>query len=296
MIWHLHYFLKEALQGLRGNASATVISTVTIALTMLLFGLFFLMYQNLNTLVGSLRQEIKIILYVKEDISKNRLASLRKKLEQQPAVAEVSYTSKENALENFRGTLEGSDLLLKGLGENPLPASFELTLEKGSQSSAAIQRLAGEMGRLDGIDDVQYGREWVENVNAVLRILRVGGALGGAILGLAAVVIISGTIGLMIWARLSDIEVLKLIGATRMYVQIPFLLEGMFMGLLGGGLSILLLWVVYGLIKSRLVEMGGFFGSGLTLTFLSVQWLVGYLFVGVGLGLSGSYISLRRLL
>ena len=233
---------------------------------------------------------------MKEDISEDRLASLRKKLEQQPAVAEVSYTSKEKALKNFRGTLEGSDLLLKGLGENPLPASFELTLEKGSQSSAAIQRLAGEMGRLDGIDDVQYGREWVEKVNAVLRILKVGGALGGAILGLAAVVIISGTIGLMVWARLSDIEVLKLIGATRMYVQIPFLLEGMFMGLLGGGLSILLLWLVYGLIKSRLVEMGGFFGSGLALTFLSVQWLVVYLLVGVGLGLSGSYISLRRLL
>lgn len=288
------YFLKEALLNVRGNAVSTIIATATIALTMMLFGLFLLTYLNLTDLVGSIRQEIKIILYLKDGVGEKGIASLRKKLEEQVGVARVAFTSKEQALKEFRESVAGNDLLLKGLGENPLPASFELTPDKAFQSSKAVGRLAEQFENMDGVDHIQYGREWVENVNAFLGALRIASTVGGLILGLTAVVIISGTIGLTVWARLADIEVLKLIGATRSYIQMPFLLEGAFMGLIGGGISILLLGGLFFLAESRLGELAGLLGGGWTIHFLPRAWIGLFIAIGVGLGFTGSYISIRR--
>jgi cell division transport system permease protein len=292
----LRYFLKETLLNLRGNKSTTLISMATIAFTMMLFGVFLLLYFNLDTLVGSLQQEIKVILYLRDGLSEKERADLEGKLRQEPGVSNVLYVSKAMALVNFRQSLEGQDILLKGLGDNPLPASFELTLEKAYQSSEAVQRLAQQFKGLNGVDDIQYGREWVDNVNAVLETVRVGSAVIGLILGLAAVVIIAGTIGLTVWSRLEDIEVLQLIGATRAYIQMPFLMEGALMGLIGGVLAIVLLRGVFELAKSRLAEVGGFLGGPMNLMFLPMDWLLIFLAVGVGLGCTGSLLSIRRLL
>jgi len=292
----LRYFLKEVLLNLRANKSTAVISTVTIAFTMVLFGLFLLLYLNLNALVGSLRQEIKVILYLRDGISGKDLEALQEKLRDQPGVSNLTYISKQKALEDFRRSLEGQDILLRGLGDNPLPASLELTLEKKFQSPEAIRGVAQQLKDLKGVDDIQYGREWVENVNRVLEAVRVGGTLIGLILGLAAVVIISSTIRLTVLSRLEDIEVLQLIGATRTHIQMPFFLEGGFLGLTGGAASIFLLRMVYELAASRLAEMKGFMGGSINLMFLPAPWLALFLAVGAGLGCLGSLLSVRRLL
>jgi cell division transport system permease protein len=292
----LRYFLKETLFNLRGNKSTTLISMATIAFTMMLFGVFLLVYFNLDVLVGSLQQEIKVILYLRDGLSEKERADLEGKVRVEPGVSGVVYVSKAAALENFRRSLEGQDILLKGLGDNPLPASLELTLEKAYQSSEAVQRLAQQFKGLNGVEDIQYGREWVDNVNAVLEAVRVGSAAIGLILGLASVVIIAGTIGLTVWSRLEDIEVLQLIGATRAYIQMPFLMEGALMGLIGGVFAIGLLRGIFELAKNRLAEVGGFLGGQMNLLFLPLPWLLGFLAVGVGLGCTGSLLSIRRLL
>ncbi|HTN44609.1 MAG TPA: permease-like cell division protein FtsX [Nitrospiria bacterium] len=292
----LRYFLKETLLNLRGNKSTTLISMATIAFTMMLFGVFLLVYFNLDALVGSLQQEIKVILYLRDGLPDKERAELEGKVREEPGVSSVVYVSKAAALENFRRSLEGQDILLKGLGDNPLPASLELTLEKAYQTSEAVQRLAQQFKGLNGVEDIQYGREWVDNVNAVLEAVRVGSAVIGLILGLAAVVIIAGTIGLTVWSRLEDIEVLQLIGATRAYIQMPFLMEGALMGLIGGVLAVGLLRGIFELAKNRLAEVGGFLGGPMNLMFLPVDWLLLFLAVGVGLGCTGSLVSIRRLL
>jgi cell division transport system permease protein len=292
----LRYFFKEVLLNFRANKATALISTITIAFTMVLFGLFLLVYLNLNSLVGSLRQEIKVILYLRDGISGKELSALQEKLGEQPGVSNIAYVSKLQALEEFRRSMEGQDILFRGLGDNPLPASFELTMEKKFQSSEAIQRVAQQLKDLKGVDNIQYGREWVENVNRVLETVRVGGALIGLVLGLAAGVIISSTIRLTVLSRLEDMEVLQLIGATRSYILMPFVLEGGLLGLTGGAVSILLLRMVYELAGSRLAEMKGFLGGAVTLMFLPAPWLLLFLAVSAGLGCAGSLLSIRRLL
>ncbi|HEY4486079.1 MAG TPA: permease-like cell division protein FtsX [Nitrospiria bacterium] len=288
------YFFKEMFLSLRENKVVTLITTVTIAFAMMLFGLFLLVYLNLNAVAGVLRQEIKIILYLKDGISAATLASLTETLRLQAGVGGVEFTSKEKALEDFKRAFEGNDLLLKGLGQNPLPASIELTVAKDYQSSRAVERLADQVKGLNGVDDIQYGHDWVRKVGIVLDLLKTGSTVSGLILGLAAVVIISSTIGLTVWARLPEIEVLKLIGATRMYIQMPFLLEGAFMGLIGGALSLFFIRSTYLLVKNRLSEIGGILGGGMTFSFLPPAWLGMFLGIGVVLGLIGSFLSVRR--
>jgi cell division transport system permease protein len=293
----LRYFIKEAILNLRVNKSTAVVSTVTIAFTIMLFGLFLLLYLNLNRLMGSLRQEIKVIIYLRDGITPQESAAVVEKLRQQPGISKMTYVSKEKALEEFRLSLENEDILLRGLGSNPLPASFELTLEKAFQSTEALQQVARHLDGLKGVDDIQYGRDWVENVNAVMETVKVGGTLIGLILGLAAIVIISNTIRLTIWSRLEDIEVLRLIGATRTYIQMPFLLEGALLGLTGSAISVLLLRAGYELARNRLAETTGFLGgSVVSLMFLPAPWLVLFLAAGAGLGCVGSLVSIRRLI
>jgi cell division transport system permease protein len=295
VIHKLRYFFKEAFLNIRVNKSTAVVSTLTIAFTIMLFGLFLLIYLNLNRLAGSLRQEIKIILYLEDGISEDEKEAILKKLKGEPGVAGVTYISKDQALKDFRQSLEGEDILLKGLGENPLPASFELTLEKSYQSSEAIQRAAEQLRGLKGVDDIQYGRDWVENINALLETLRFGGMMIGLILGLAAVVIISSTIRLTIWSRLEDIQVLQLIGATRAFIQMPFLVEGALLGTFGGAVSLVLLRGVYELAESRMLGTTGFLGGPVSLMFLPASWLLLFLAAGAGLGCIGSLVSIRRL-
>ncbi len=296
MIWQFHYFVKEAFLGLRENFSAVVITTVTIAFTLMLIGVFLMVYLNLNSLMGSLRQEIKVIAYLKDGLPEKEIADLREQIAKEDGVSGLTFTSKDAALEMFRSSSEGNDFLLKGLGDNPLPASFEITPDKAFQAPETVRRLAERLGKFKGIEEIQYGREWVENVDALMEVLKVAGALGGMILGLATVVITSTTIGLTVWARLAEIEVLKLIGATRMYIQLPFLMEGAMIGLFGGLFSLLILHGIYGLVVPRLIEMSRFLGSGFAISFLPASWALLFVAVGVTLGFAGSLISIRRLL
>jgi len=122
-----------------------------------------------------------------------------------------------------------------------------------------------------------------------------GGTIIGLILGLAAVVIISSTIRLTIWSRLEDIEVLQLIGATRAFIQMPFLVEGSLLGTFGGAVSLILLRGVYELAESRMAETPGFLGGSVELIFLPASWMLLFLAAGAGLGCIGSLLSIRRL-
>ncbi|HEY5648316.1 MAG TPA: permease-like cell division protein FtsX, partial [Nitrospiria bacterium] len=230
-----------------------------------------------------------------EGASDTTLEKLKKELKSHETVLKVSYTSKAVALEEFGRYMEGNDLLIKGLGENPLPASFEVTLKEEYRTAGSVRGIAQEMKGFRGVNDVQYGQEWVDNINAILQIFRVGAVFGGVILGLAAMVIISNTIGLTVWARLSEIEVLKMVGATRWYIQTPFLLEGGILGLIGGGFSLFFLHLIFLFGQNRLAETGGFLGQNLVLNFLPPQWLGLFLAAGVFLGFAGGLISTRRL-
>jgi cell division transport system permease protein len=294
MIRYFLYLLEEAGIHLRENKMAAVMTTLTLAFTMLLFGVFLWLYLNLSNLAENLRSEIRVHLYLKEGISQAQAAEVKERLELEPGISKVRFISKGQALEDFKKSLEGSDLLLNGLGENPLPASFELTLDPIYRSSSALTQLADRLRGIGGIEEVQYGREWVENVESWLWLFRIGAVGIGGLIAFTVVAIIANTIQLTLSLRRDEVEILRLIGATRRFIGIPFILEGTLIGLVSSVLALFLMAGLFHVIRQNLASFPGpvFMVKGVF--FFPTRWAVQLVLMGVGLGAAGSYWSLRR--
>ena len=187
-------------------------------------------------------------------------------------------------------------MLLDGLGENPIPASLQLGIHEAHQTPEALRQLASFLSRLEGVEDVLYGQEWVDRLTAAVRMLRLLGLTVGLALGLASLLIVSNTIRLAVYARAEEIEIMRLVGATKMHIRAPFLLEGMIQGGLGAGLAISLLFGAY---RATLYQLqltpGQIFGMGVG-SFLDPRWAAAMLLAGAGVGAFGSLISVGRFL
>ena len=294
MMRNILYFLEEAGNHLRKNKMAFVMTALTITFTMLLLGLFLWFHLNLSVLMGSLQSEIKILLYLRDGLSTAERVQIQERVQAEPGITEVRYISKEEALEDFKKSLEGNELLLRGLGENPLPASFELTVDRIYRSSQAMAKLEERMRKIKGIEEIQYGREWVESIEGWLRFFQMVTLGIGGLLAFAVITIIANSIQLTLSLRRDEVEILRLIGATRYFIGIPFVIEGALIGFLSSGLAVLLLVGLYELIEKNLFSLQGLLSVGSGLFFLPLPWMVGLLVGGTSLGCIGSYWSFRQ--
>jgi cell division transport system permease protein len=206
-------------------------------------------------------------------------------------VAQVTLVTPEQALERFRTSLGGGELL-EGVEGNPLPASLELELDESSRTTEGIAVVAASLDGLSGVDELAHGQEWIEGYARALGLARSGGTLLGVVLAGAALLIVANTIRLAVYAREDEIEILTLVGAGRLFLRTPFLLEGALQGALGGALALLLLYVAF---RSWLpqIELGlaMFLGQSAPRFFAGADAL-GLVAVGAALGLAGSAFAM----
>jgi cell division transport system permease protein len=287
------YLVEEALSNIRVNRTTTIIAVATTAFTLSCFGVFLLTYLNLKQLTSSLQQDIQVILYLTDGLPAQEVTALQQRLASQPEVGSVVFVSKDQALADFRTQFPSEHRLLQGLGENPLPASFVITPSPQHRSSAAVKKWTERIKSLPGIAEVQYSRDWLENLSTIIRYIELGAMAFGIILAAASVTIIASTIRLTLYARRDEIEILRLIGATAGFLKIPYLLEGAVLGLLGGTLSLAVLRVGFEFYRIQLGP-GRFLGVDSSFGFFPTQ--VSLLLVGLGLalGVVGSFLSLTE--
>ncbi len=288
----LRYFCGELVENLRQYQATVIVAILTTAFTMVLFGVFLLVYLNLSAGMAALQSSTRVIVYLRDGLSGAELEQVQAGLRREAPGLELSYISKERAGEDFRKVVEGNDLLLRGLGENPLPASIEIALDRSYGTTAAVRQLAERVRRVKGVEDVQYGREWVETLSGWVAIVRLAGWAIGAILSVAALVIIGNSIRLTMLTRTDDVRILRLIGATRAFIEVPYVLEGAVVGLLGAGTALALLRLLFGVLSMQVLP-GGL--SGTQLEFLPPSWMGAFALSGGALGCLGSLVSLRRL-
>lgn len=295
-LYNITHFIEEALNNIRRNAFVTVITVGTIALSFLIFGVFLIIFSNLKDITSSWQEQIQIVAYLKEGLSSTDIASLEEKIRAEREVSSVQFVSKDKALSEFKKDLANQTGLLEGLGENPLPAYFEVKIKKTYQDSVAVSSLAERFKKIKGIEDVQYGQEWVENLSSFLDLMVIAGLVVGGLVSLAVILIVSNTVKLTVYARAEDIEIMKLIGATDWFVKIPFLIEGMVIGLVGVFLSIALLFGIYQLLMQKLSLTAGILLGKFSIAFLSWPDITILLLAGMLLGLFGSFVSVGRFL
>jgi cell division transport system permease protein len=290
----LVYFLRKALGNIRANPFLSLVTLSTIAISMLILGLFSLIYLNVQQSLHQMGGELQITAYLQETVSSEQAKVLRSKVADWPEVEGITYISKEQALARFRSQLREYAGILQGLKENPLPASLELTLMAQYGRSGNIKELSTRLGRLPGVAEVQYGRKWMAKLRVFVEVMKLVGITVGGLLLIATIFVISNTIKLTFYSRREELEIMRLVGATDFFIKAPFLIEGLLHGLGGallaaGGLSLLILFLFSNLdLPLRLAVMAGSLPTG--------QLIAGFLGLGLLLGVLGSMVSLRRFL
>jgi cell division transport system permease protein len=256
----LLYFGRSALRGLKASPITSAVAVATIGVSLVLVGAFGLLLQNMESLIERFGDDLHITAYLDDGLPEAERGQLAARIETVEGVAEVRFVSPEAALERFREGIGRGGVLLEGLGENPLPASLEISLQPGWRTAEGLRIAVGAMDGLPGIAEIASGQDWVEGYLRAVAMVR-GIAIGlGVILALATLLIVANTIRLAILARRDELEILSLVGASRGFVQTPFLLEGVVQGAVGGAVALALLFALF-----RLVLPGFEFGLELML-------------------------------
>src|SRR3989337_2983112 len=290
------FSFQEAFVSIRVNRGLSTITIGTIAISMTLFGIFFLIYINLQKVATGLRGKVGMEVYLKENISNAQLESIKKNIFSYSEIKKFSYMSKEDALSIFRNKLKDKKTILDGLDFNPLPSSFFIELKEDFRGLESVESVARRLSVMVGGGEGEYGREWIDRFETLIMFLKLGMTAVGGVLAVGLLFIISNTIKLSVYSRLDEIEIMKLVGATNHFIKGPFIIEGMIQGFTGTIISIMLLFIGYEIIVSKLSPSVIFVFGFSDILFIPSNGIIWLVVSGIFLGFIGSLISLGRIL
>jgi cell division transport system permease protein len=289
----LAFFLEEALTSLWRSRWIAALSVGSIAVSLFVLGAFLTVASNLSEVIERWTRKVQVTFYLTDGIEDRIRESLENRLKDDPGVEGVELVSRDAALSRFRALFHDLRTLPEDLGENPFPASLEVSLKAGHQSPEEVQRLVHAYEKAPGVEEVQYDLLWIQRLSTAVRLVRgVGGLLGG-ILVLAGVFTISNVIRLTIYARQDELDIMRLVGSTRTYIRGPFVLEGMIQGGLGGLLSVGLLWASFRIVARDAVAASDILGRAVV--FLPAELCLAIVLGGMAVGVVGSLVSLGRI-
>jgi len=246
------YSVETALKSLWHEKWINLLTILSISIGLLIISAFVTITQNLDSVLKRWSKDFGLVVYLNDGLSKETEDTLKAFFQHDPDIAEIRYISKDQALNELRQTLGKQSSVLDGFGSNPLPSSFELTLKRELLYPSYVERKAAEIKQLNGVEEVQYGEKWLSSLNTLAAIMKVSALfLGGAVF-IAIAFITYSTIKIFFYRRKDEIETLKLLGATRSFIRLPFVLEGLFIGVLAGAVSAFALFGVYSLVISKI--------------------------------------------
>ena len=279
---------REALLSFRRAPLLSALSITTIGFSLFTVGLFGLVAINLREALRGIEERVEIVAFVLRGTPAETITLATQDIAAFPEVQDVSYVTEEQALERARAELVEFRDAYRDLATNPLPASIEVRLEEGFRDAETVERVAERIRGFGFVDDVRYGRDWVQRLDQLRNVTGIVGLVIGLAFAGVAVVIIGVTIRLTILQRAREIAIMRLVGATNWFIRGPFLLDGALKGLFGGFLSLLLCYAGYRLFRD---SAGGPFAG---LIFFRPEHMVVILIFGVLLGLAGSLVSVGR--
>jgi cell division transport system permease protein len=273
--------IREALTASRRAPLLSALGIVTIAFSLFAFGLFGLVAINIRRALEQVEERVEVRAFVNDNTEIESVAAAMKDVGEFPEVRQVVYVSKEQALERARREMgEFADVFEAGV----LPASIEVHLRPGMRSPAMVKSVADRMRTYGFIDDVRYGEEWVEKLYRLRNIATVAGIALGVAFAAVAVIIIGATIRMTVLARAKEISIMRLVGATDMFIRLPFLIDGLVKGVLGGLLALLFVWAANRVVNEYFIQ---------TIFFDREMIFVGVV-GGAFMGVLGSLVSVGR--
>lgn len=286
------YFIKEVYTSFKRNIWMTLASIFTVVLSLFILGFFSIVILNLNKMADTLESQVQISVYLKDDLSQEEIDETKETLSKIEGLQDIKFTTREEAMEKFKERLGDQQFLLDALDDtNPLPDFFSLTVTSPQQ----VKTIADTVVALDSVESASYSQDIINHLFNLTHLIRLIGVALIILLTGAAIFIISNTIRLTVFARRKEIAIMKYVGATDWFIRWPFLLEGICLGFIGGGLATIFLYIVYNQVTQEIYEAMAFFPlipQHPFIDYISLAILV----AGIIIGALGSTISLKRFL
>ena len=288
---YLAYSSRLAVQSIWREKWINLLSVLTIAAGLFMIMLTFFSVYNIDLATKKLPEKFSMMLYLNDGLSEQDRANIISALKKNSAVERVKFISKDKALEELRGVLKNADYVLEGINENPLPASIEIKLRQESVSIANVKKLATDIKKIKGVDEVEYGEQFLNSIHSIKAGAQTLGLLLISIMSTGVVFVCYSTVKIMFYRRKEEIETFKLLGATRAFIRAPFVIEGGILGTCGGLVCLLgTLAFYYALFNKLAVTMPVF-----KIIVFPSEIFVALPVAGLVLGISGAVIALGRI-
>ena len=286
----IQYYLREVFLSMIRNRWMTFASIGTVAVSLFVLGVFLVLVMNVNKMAATLESQVQISVYISDSLSADEVKDIDRIISSMKSVKSVDYVPREEALKILQERLGDNKKILDALGEsNPLPNSFQVTVN----SATDVKKTAAAIDDLYGVDEVKYGQDVAANLFELTHLMRFFGLILMALLLGATIFIISNTIRLTVFARRKEIAIMKYVGATDWFIRWPFILEGIALGIIGGGVSALALRSFYAATINKIYESLAFFPMIEQYPFMNYV-TVALCVAGVLIGILGSTVSLKR--
>ncbi len=289
------YLIKEGFDNLKKHGSKTFSTMLIICATMLVLGIFILLFQNVNKNVATVRVEQGLQAFIDDTATDTEIEYMKDEIVQIPGVQSVEYLDKEMAYQDAQEVFKEQSYFLEGLDKLKIfPASFVVKFADINQSEAI--KVAVE--DVDGIYKVKYNQSTIDAVVSISKIANIFLLGVGAVMLVVSIFIISNTIKLAVYSNQREIFIMRYIGATNRFIKKPFIVEGAIMGVVSAIISFILISLAYVVIYARLPQIGsslGVFGF-IPYSDLWYQILGSYIILGLFIGIFGSSISIKKYL
>lgn len=285
--------VKQGFIGLWRNRGMSIASISSVTASLLVLGVIITLVINMNNiaLMGQ-SQFDNIQVYLEEELESEKISSIGTELENIQGVSHVEYESQDDALEKMKESWGDQGYLLDTLENNPLPNSYIVYFQELEASQSVVQNIQG----MSGVNEVRYYQDVIDNLINIADFVQVAGLFLIVILGLIAVFIISNTIKLTLNARRQEITIMKYVGATNWFIRWPFVIEGIVLGLIGALIALTVVNFgynyVYDMVYTRFYSL---FAEYIVSTEVMLQQIsLMFVVLGIGVGILGSLISMRK--
>lgn len=289
------YDIKQAFSQMGRNKGMYFTSVLAITAMMLILGLFFVAFVNIELFAASVEKDYNVIqVYMGDEASDELVQSVNTSLQDLDGVSKVVYVTKDEALETLKVRWGDNGYLLENLPKNPLPDSFMVYVD----SNEVAGTVATSAREIEGVADIVYYQDTIEKLGKVSHFIEMGSLFAMAFLVIVSVIIVANTIKLTVFNREKEIGIMKCLGATDWFVRAPFIWGGIIIGVVSAGIATGLTKLIY----DKIIDIiGADVARILSVTvvpteYLTKNLLIIFLCIGVSIGICGSIISIRKFL
>ncbi|MBF0118115.1 MAG: ABC transporter permease [Desulfobacterales bacterium] len=290
----LDIFIKRALADMKSNKFLNIIAIITLGLSILIVSAFLLFLININEVIDSCKKSVRIMAYLDPGFEEVQLEGIKQRIREMDGVSEIIFISKEEALKRLKEQMKRQSSLFENIDTNPLPDSFEVQIAPNFETDEKMEALAQKIEKLPSVQEVEYGRKWVNKFTRVVNIFKITAFVMALFFLLAAIFIMANTIRLLLYSKREEIQIMRLVGATDSFIKWPFYIEGLIMGGIGGIIGISMLFLVFIFISINVSQ--DLASDFVSIRFFSIKDSIWVISSSMFVGWLGCYLSLKQFL